>query len=359
LEEDGRTPDWAKPRTRTQEFYRRCQGESRQFLDLDPSAQVLVHSSQQAPPPFCPARGPDRRVFLVMRRLSALVLVLLAGCSASTTTTATTSSSPAAPSLGSSATAPPPTAIPNATSRACLAQPGRIVVEEVTAEEMPRSLPVRVYLPPCYEDQGRQDYPVLILIHGLQSTDSQWDDLGVNETADALIRDGELAPTVIAMPWERKGLDFEAAVVEVLLPYIRATYAGGSQPEPAAIGGLSRGAGWALRIGLKHPELFRAIGLHSPAVLPPDMFYLADWVAQARQTAQMPRLWIDVAERDTSRVGAQELAELLDDLGLSYAWSSRAGEHTAAYWSSRMADYLRWYGELWLREAEMMGMTAP
>ena len=293
-----------------------------------------------------------------MRRLSALVLVLLAGCSASTTR-ATPSSTPAAPLPRPSATAPPPTAILTATSRACLAQPGRIVVEEVVAERMARSLPVRVYLPPCYEDQGRQDYPVLILIHGLQATDSQWDDLGVNETADVLIRDGQLPPMVIVMPWERKGLDFAAVVAKVLLPYVRATYAGDGDPELAAIGGLSRGAGWALRIGLKHPELFRAIGLHSPAVLPPDMFYLADWVAQARQTAQMPRLWIDVAERDTSRVGAQELAELLDDLGLSYAWSSRAGEHTAAYWSSRMADYLRWYGELWLREAEMMGMTAP
>ncbi|MBF8257515.1 MAG: hypothetical protein HW375_2422 [Anaerolineales bacterium] len=202
---------------------------------------------------------------------------------------------------------------------------------------MARSLPIRVYLPPCYQDQGRQDYPVLILIHGLQSTDSQWDDLGVNETADALIRDGTLQPMVIVMPWEP----------EFLLPYIRATYAGDGDPELAAIGGLSRGAGWALRIGLHHPELFGAIGLHSPAVLPPDMFYLADWVAQARQASQVPRLWIDVAERDTSRAGAEELAGLLDDLGLSYAWSSAPGEHSAAYWSSRMADYLRWYGKSW------------
>jgi enterochelin esterase-like enzyme len=221
------------------------------------------------------------------------------------------------------------------------------VAEEVVAEGMARSLPIRVYLPPCYEDHGRQDYPVLILIHGLQSTDSQWDDLGVNETADALIRGGTLPPMVIVMPWERKGLDFEAAVTEVLLPYIRATYAGDNDPELAAIGGISRGAGWALRIGLQHPELFSAIGLHSPAVLLPDMFYLADWVAHARRTSQVPRLWIDVAERDTSRAGGEELAALLDDLGLSYAWSSAPGEHTAAYWSSRMADYLRWYGEPW------------
>jgi enterochelin esterase-like enzyme len=238
-------------------------------------------------------------------------------------------------------------------------EPGRIVVEEIVAEGMARSQPYRVYLPPCYDEWNGKDYPILILIHGLQSTDSQWDDLGVNETADALIRDGELPPMVIVMPWERKGLDFEASVAEVLLPHIRATYAGGDDRTPAAIGGLSRGAGWALRIGLQHPELFQAIGLHSPAVLQPDLFYVPEWVEAARQRSQLPRLWIDIAARDTSRAGAQELADLLEELGLTYAWSSAPGEHSAAYWSARMADYLRWYGEPWKREIEMIGTAPP
>jgi enterochelin esterase-like enzyme len=192
---------------------------------------------------------------------------------------------------------------------------------------------------------------VLILIHGLQSTDSQWDDLGVDEVADALIRDGDLPPVVIVMPWERKGLDFEAAIVDVLLPFVESTYAGGLGREATAIGGLSRGAGWALRIGLQHPDLFGSIGLHSPAVLPPDMYDLEDWIRTAQQNSIMPRLWIDVAERDTSRAGAQELGALLDDLEVRYAWSSAPGEHSAPYWSSRLPDYLGWYGEAWLSPA--------
>jgi len=293
-----------------------------------------------------------------MRRLALLVLFLLAGCSTPlrmATTTATLAPPPTRPSP----TFPDPTPAPTATPRACLAQPGRIVVDEIVAEGMARSQPYRVYLPPCYDDRSQPDYPVLILIHGLQSTDSQWDDLGLDETADALIRDGELTPMVIVMPWERRGLDFEASVAEVLLPHIRETFAGDGGRRTTAIGGLSRGAGWALRIGLQHPELFGAIGLHSPAVLQPDMFYVSDWVEAARQSSQVPRLWIDIAERDTSRAGAQELAALLADLGLSYAWSTTPGEHSAAYWSTRMADYLRWYGEPWKREAEMIGMALP
>jgi enterochelin esterase-like enzyme len=233
------------------------------------------------------------------------------------------------------------------------------LVEEITAEGMSRSLPYRVYLPPCYEAQEARDYPVLILIHGLQSTDSQWDDLGVNEAADTLIRNGDIAPMVIVMPWERKGLDFETSIVDVLLPHIRATYSGDGDRVTTAIGGLSRGAGWALRIGLKHPEVFGSIGLHSPAVLPPDMYYVADWVEAAQPTSDTPRLWIDIAERDTSRAGAQELAALLDELGLTYAWSSAPGEHSPAYWSSRLTDYLRWYGEPWKAEAGHPGTATP
>jgi enterochelin esterase-like enzyme len=285
-----------------------------------------------------------------MRRRSLLVLLLLAGCSAplgsaTALPTVTPHSTRPAPTLA------PPAPIPSATPQTCLGEPGRVVTEEIIADGMARSLPYRVYLPPCYEQDNPSGYPVLILIHGLQSTDSQWDELGVNETADSLIQDGFLPPMVIVMPWERKGLDFEAAIADVLLPHIRATHAGDGDRRTTGIGGLSRGAGWAMRIGLQHPEEFGAIGLHSPAVLAPDLFYIADWVEAARPTSGLPRLWIDIAERDTSRAGARELAALLDDVGLTYAWSSAPGEHTAAYWSSRMADYLLWYGEPWRPQA--------
>lgn len=294
-----------------------------------------------------------------MRRiLTAVGLLVSAGCSAPRPT-ANPPSTFAPTAAPPSPTAPPPTAIPTATRRACLSQPGQILVEEVFDEEMARSLPYRVYLPPCFERSAGKAYPVLILLHGLQSTDSQWDDLGVDEAADALIREGVLAPFVIVMPWERKGLDFEAAIVEKLLPHIRSEYAGEGDRVTTSIGGLSRGAGWALRIGLGHPEIFGSIGLHSPAVLPPDMYYLGDWIEAARQASVMPRLWVDSAERDTSRAGAEELAALLDGLGVGYAWSSAPGEHAVAYWSSRVGDYLRWYAEPWADRAGQPATATP
>jgi enterochelin esterase-like enzyme len=276
---------------------------------------------------------------------AAAILVTTAACSAMPAATLSATAAPSS-SPDPAPTLPPPTPIPSATPPECLAKPGQVIVDEIQAEGMARSLPYRIYLPPCFE-AGTQDYPVLILIHGLQSSDGQWDELGVDETADAMIRDGELPPFIIVMPWERKGLDFMASIVDVLLPHVRAAFAGEGSRATTAIGGLSRGAGWALRIGLQHPEDFGAIGLHSPAVLAPDMYYVEAWADAAEQADATPRLWIDIAERDTSRAGALELTALLDELNLAYAWSTGPGEHTGSYWSSRLEDYLSWYAEPW------------
>jgi len=277
--------------------------------------------------------------------LASLAASLLAAC---TPARPPASLPPATASpLPTSTTSPTPAPSPTPTTLACLRRPGQIIVEEYVDADLPRSIPYRVYLPPCYDRQGPAGYPLLVLLHGLLFTDSQWDEIGIDETADGLIRDGAIPPLVIVLPWERKGLDFESAVVDHLVPHIRSTYSGEGSRATTAIGGLSRGAGWALRIGLKHPEVFGAIGLHSPAVLPPDLYHLGGWIDAARSAGVLPALWIDIAERDTSRAGALELAAALDDLDVPYAWSTAPGEHTAAYWSSRLEDYLRWYGSLW------------
>ncbi len=219
-------------------------------------------------------------------------------------------------------------------------------IGELVDPALPRSLPYRIYLPPCYQEIPSGELPALYALHGLQRTDSQWDDLGADEVAGQLIGSGAAPPYLIVMPWERLGLDFEDTIVSYLIPFVERTYGASAQPEHRAIGGISRGAGWALRIGLKHPELFAAIGLHSPAVLPPDMYELPRWMDAAPESP-LPDLWIDIGERDTLRFSAIELTELLDDLGVSYHWEMLPGEHIASYWESNMERYMLWYVSEW------------
>ena len=227
----------------------------------------------------------------------------------------------------------------------CLSEGGAVVQSEVVSPDLPRSLPYRVYLPPCAAER-RGSLPVVILLHGLARTDSQWDELEMDELAEEWITSARAKPFLIVMPWERLGLDYEVAIAEHLIPHLEQTYGASPDRSLRAIGGISRGGGWALRIGLKHPELFGAIGLHSPAVLVSDLFDIPTWI-ESIPPVELPAIWIDMGERDTLRFALMDLTDLLDELGVPYTRQSFPGEHTAAYWSAHLEDYLRWYLVSW------------
>jgi len=221
-----------------------------------------------------------------------------------------------------------------------------VVVTELVDPALPRSLPYRIYLPPCFGLPETKGYPVLYLLHGLDRTDSQWDDLGADEAADRLIAAGDAPPFLMVMPWERKGLDFESVLVDFLLPAIEREYLALPNRSGRAMAGISRGAGWALRIGTNHPEVFGAVGLHSLAVLVPDLYNLPGLLAGLPPDS-LPRLWIDIGDRDPLRVSALQLASLLDEEGVRYTWRLYPGWHTEEYWAAHLEVYLRWHVAQW------------
>ncbi len=53
---------------------------------------------------------------------------------------------------------------------------------------------------------------------------------------------------------------------------------------------------------------------------------------------------------DTLLPGALDLRTRLDKLRWPYTWVQNPGEHTAGYWSSHLAEYLRWYAQTWPSE---------
>jgi enterochelin esterase-like enzyme len=233
-----------------------------------------------------------------------------------------------------------------------LFEAGRIEQTELVDPALPRSLPYRIYLPACYDRPEFRGFPVLYLLHGLSRTDSQWDDLGADEVADGLIAAGDAPPFLMVMPWERLGLDFESAVVDTLVPAVERRYRAHSDRSMRAIAGISRGAGWALRIGVNHPEVFGAVGLHSPAILPPDLYTLPGLLAEAPPNG-WPALWIDIGDRDGLRTSAQDLAAMLDKYGVEYSWRAYPGYHTEEYWAAHLQVYLRWHAAQW--QAARMG----
>jgi enterochelin esterase family protein len=151
---------------------------------------------------------------------------------------------------------------------------------------------------------------------------------------------------LIVLPWQRTGLEDETAIIDGLLPHIEDQYRTQSDSSRPAIGGLSRGGGWAFRLGLKYSDRFSRIGLHSPALLSGDLTSIELWLADEAET-DLPRIWMDIGDQDSLLSAARDIEERLIEFEVDYEFSIRTGDHLANYWQRNLSDYLVWYSEAW------------
>jgi enterochelin esterase-like enzyme len=224
-------------------------------------------------------------------------------------------------------------------------------VEEGSLDSTNPPQEFRIYLPRCYAEKTEQRYPVLYLLHGQTYTDDQWIRLGAVNITDQLILSGESSPFIIVFPDDRywnlpPGPGFGQRLVEELIPYIDATYRTLPDRKHRAIGGMSRGAGWALRLGLSHWQLFGTIGLHSLAASQNDASEIRGWLIKIPPAAR-PRVYMDIGDNDPEIPLASQVESQFNDFGLTHEWHLYSGAHTEEYWSAHVNEYIRWYAEGW------------
>jgi len=285
---------------------------------------------------------------------TAMLLTLLAvitACSPSNQPNPTPSLIPLTSVSQQTPTLVPPTETPTATQAppACLTQPGR--VDEGKLESTRPAQEYFIYLPPCYDEKTDERYPVLYLLHGQTYTYDQWIRLGAVDVIDDLILSGGSMPFIIVFPDDRywnlqAGSGFGQRLIDHLVPYVDETYRTLRDRDHRAIGGMSRGAGWALRLGLTHWDLFGTIGLHSLAVLQKDASQITNWLADIPPTSQ-PRLFMDIGDNDPELVMAGLVEAQFNDKGVSHEWHLYSGAHTEEYWLAHVEEYIQWYAEGW------------
>jgi len=230
------------------------------------------------------------------------------------------------------------------TQPACLSQPGRVDEGILQSTTPPQEF--LIYLPPCY-DEGTDRYPVLYLLHGQTYTSDQWIRLGAVEALDQLILSGKARAFIIVFPQDRywyteSGSGFGDQVVHGLIPYIDKSYRTIPDRSQRAIGGLSRGAGWALRLGLSNWDLFGIIGLHSLAILQEDGSRIERWLKDIPPPSH-PVIFMDIGDNDPEFARAQEVESSFNDYGLSHEWHLYNGAHTEEYWQAHVQEYIEWY----------------
>ncbi len=274
-------------------------------------------------------------------------LALLA-LSAMTGGVAACSSEPTRGGPDASALSGPPVTLPADPPRCAAAPEGTILSRRMTSTVTKGTERLRIYLPPGFERTRPGTAGLLILLHGASADETQWIDVGIASGADCLIAAGEIGPmAIVAVDGTRVETDsgasppaMERFITNEVLPYMRTNYPMLAGPMKTSIGGISRGGGWALRIAADRPDLFRAVGGHSPAtnLSAEDERLLA---------THNVRVWLDVGKQDALRSRVQALASSLRSRGGGAQFMTWSGGHDRRYWSHHVEDYLRFYARTW------------
>ena len=224
-------------------------------------------------------------------------------------------------------------------------------IEKSTVQEVGQSEPmdVNIYLPPCYDKNYPGGYAVLYLIHGQTSDYEQWIHLGMTETADIYFSSGKLKPFMMVMPHENNynqdwpDSSFDTDLLKSVVPWVDAHYRTCSQRSCRGIGGISRGALWAVAIGLSHWQTFGVIGAHS---LPGPPYPEANTVNffKAMQPQGYSRVYVDIGSSDDFLPRTELFVDYLKKHNLPFEWHLNPGAHNDIYWEAHLSEYLAWYG---------------
>lgn len=136
---------------------------------------------------------------------------------------------------------------------------------------------IGIYLPEGYDPAGEVRYPVVYFLHGaLNGYSGYWTNFQMKNSLDNLIGSGQIEPVIVVTPdgligpyagsyWTNSELygAFEDFVLQDVVTYMDSNYRTLPTRVFRSIQGLSMGGYGAMKIGLKHPEVFRALASHS------------------------------------------------------------------------------------------------
>lgn len=153
---------------------------------------------------------------------------------------------------------------------------GRAECNSLPSKILERAVPYCVLLPPSYDTAKSRHYPVLYFLHGLGDNEQFFIHTGGFNLVEDLWEQHLLADFLIVTPQggtsfyinSRDGRRrYEDFFLEEFLPGIEKRYRAETGRSNRGIAGISMGGYGALHIAFRHPQLFRAVAVHSAALL--------------------------------------------------------------------------------------------
>lgn len=212
-----------------------------------------------------------------------------------------------------------------------------------------------VYLPPGYEKNPKQRYPVLYLLHGSGDTAESWTQVGAaNIILDNLIAEKKAKPMIVVMPLghtvpfgspreiaAKNTPLMETYLLKEIMPWAETKYRVAPGRQNRALAGLSMGGGQTFNIGLAHLDLFSALGMFSTAPGPDFATKFKTLLDDAKNTnAKLNVFWYANGDKDPVFARAQETANLLNKQQIRHTFRVyEGGLHTWPIWRRCLSEF--------------------
>ena len=226
-----------------------------------------------------------------------------------------------------------------------------------------------VYTPAGYEDNPKQKYPVLYVLHGIGGDEDAWVTQGrATQILDNLIARGEAKPMIVV--FTNGNISQEAAPLENSMDYTRPTmqlpqtmegtfeksfpeivkfidshYRTIAKKESRAICGLSMGGFHTLYISLNYPDTFgwsgmfsAAIGVSDPNVSP--MYQDFDKKLATYFSKKPKLLWIGCGDTDFLIQSNRDFMKKLDENKYPYEFMGTDGGHIWRNWRIYLSEFV-------------------
>lgn len=217
---------------------------------------------------------------------------------------------------------------------------------------------IYVYVPAAYYENHDSRLPVLYLRHGGGDDESSWvRSASADAIMDNLIAQGKAEPMIVVMTngltdgsWAGgsnvEGMRaLEQELLTDVIPLIEKRYRVRTDRNSRAIAGLSMGGGQAFVIGMRHLELFSAIGEFSSGLLSDSSWdyarYGVENIDKPQTVNDMLRLlWVSCGTKDTRWKGHLEFKQMLQQKGINFQFHHSPHGHEWQFWREQLRDFV-------------------
>jgi S-formylglutathione hydrolase FrmB len=250
-----------------------------------------------------------------------------------------------------------------------LAQSPQLKDAEFMSPSLGRTMHYRILLPVSY-DTGKQNYPVLYLLHGLYGDYKNWTDitsiakyLGSTDLIIVMPDGNDSWYTNWASDPQQK---YEDYIIKDLIAEVESHYRTIDTRDSRWIAGLSMGGYGALKFGLKYPQMFSIAGSFSGA-LNPDGRMASEHAAFApqlmkvygpessatrvnnniyklaaeTQSATAPYFFLTCGTSDSFLATNRDFVASLPAQHIRYEYHELPGTHSWEFWDHSIQIFLR------------------